>query len=69
MSVDKLVIMYDDFISSNPRKWIKNEKELIEFINQPCTKEDLHCFLDVLVQFEEYEYACIVRDKINSLDA
>lgn len=69
MSVDKLVIMYDDFISSNPTKWIKNEKELIEFLNQPWTKEDLRCFLDVLVQFQEYEYACIVRDKIKNLDA
>jgi protein-arginine kinase activator protein McsA len=61
--------MYEDFTNSSPTKWIKNEQQLIEFIDQPCTKKELQCFLDVLVNFEEYEYACIVRDKINSLDA
>lgn len=60
---------YIEIKTSNPRKYIKTIEELHEFINQTCTIEDLQCFLDVLVQFEEYEYACIVRDKINSLDA
>ena len=60
---------YIEIKTSNPRKYIKTIEELQTFINKSCTIEDLQCFLDVLVQFEEYEYACIVRDKIDSLDA
>ena len=60
---------YIEIKTSNPRKYIKTIDELHEFINKSCTIEDLQCFLNVLVQFEEYEYACIVRDKIKTLNA
>lgn len=56
---------YIEIKTSNPRKYIKTIEELHEFINKSCTIEDLQCFLNVLVQFEEYEYCAIVRDKIN----
>ena len=64
-----MVEQYIEIKTSNPRKYIKTIAELHEFINQPCTVKDLNCFLNVLVQFEEYEYACVVRDKIKTLNA
>jgi len=64
-----MVEQYIEIKTSNPRKYIKTIAELQVFINKSCTIEDLQCFLNVLVQFEEYEYACIVRDKIKTLNA
>lgn len=67
--MEELIDKLNSMLNNNPTRYIKTESELIEFINQPCTKQDLTCFLNKLLEFEEYEYACIVRDKIKSLDA
>lgn len=60
-----MVEQYVEIKTSNPRKYIKTIAELYDFINQPCTIQDLQCFLDKLLEFELYEYCAIVRDKIN----
>ena len=48
----------------SPSKLFKNLKEVNDFINIPCKKIDLECFLKICEEEELYEYCIIIKEKI-----
>ena len=56
--------VYNELI--NPINLFKSIKELKEFINIPCTKEDLKCMLQICEKEELYEYCVLIQNKIKN---